>query len=81
MTQMQTKLLLKMQNEACNLEKVLTAVRESEFQLQNLSARLSLDEKIYFLTMEVEGTASSAKLSSNLSSMNEVTSVEFSPAV
>ena len=75
---MQTKLLVKMVNDARSLEKIMAAVRASEFTVRNFNARLSLDEKVFFLTMEVVGTQPSSALSHQLNAMTEVTSVEVS---
>ena len=77
---MQSKLLVKMQNEANSLERVMAKVRESEFQVRNLNARLSLDETLFFLTMEVEGEVPMSELSTTLQSLSEVRSVELSSA-
>lgn len=73
----QTKLLVKMVNDARSLEKIMAAVRASEFTVRNFNARLSLDEKVFFLTMEVVGKQPSSALSHQLTSMSEVTSVEI----
>lgn len=77
---MQTKVLVKMQNQERSLERLMATVRESECQVRNLNARLSLDESVFFLTLEVEGERSAAELSSTLNAMSEVKSVETNPA-
>ena len=77
---MQTKVLVKMQNQERCLERLMATVRESECQVRNLNARLSLDETVFFLTLEVEGERSAAELSSTLNAMSEVKSVETNPA-
>ena len=74
---MHTKVLLKVKNEERSLEKLMEVVRESEFQVRALNARLSLDESVFFLTLEVEGEVSATSLSGQLSAMKEVNSVEF----
>lgn len=75
---MHTKVLVKVKNHERSLEKLMSVVRESEFQVRNLNARLSLDESVFLLTMEVEGSQPTSALSEQLNSMNEVKSVEFS---
>ena len=75
---MHTKVLVKVKNHERSLEKLMSVVRESEFQVRNLNARLSLDESVFLLTMEVEGSQPTSALSAQLNSMNEVKSVEFS---
>lgn len=57
----------------------MAAVRESECQVRNLNARLSLDESVFFLTLEVDGERSSDDLSSVLGAIQEVKSVEVNP--
>ena len=76
---MQTKVLVKMQNDAKSLERMMARVRESEFQVRNINARLSLDETVFFVTMEVEGESPTAELSTTLKQLAEVRSVELTP--
>ena len=76
--EMHTKVLVKVNNHERSLEKLMGVVRESEFQVRNLNARLSLDESVFLLTMEVEGSQPTSALSEQLRSMTEVRSVEFS---
>ncbi len=76
---MQSKLLVKMQNDEKSLERMMAKVRESEFQVRNINARLSLDETVFFVTMEVEGESPTAELSTTLKQLAEVRSVELTP--
>lgn len=76
---MSTKVLVKMQNHERSLETLMAAVRESAYQVRNLNARLSLDETIFFLTLEVAGDEPLKTLSANLSSIEGVKSVEMNP--
>ncbi len=71
-----SKLLVKMQNSEGSLERVIAKVRESHFQVRNLSARLSIDESIFFLTLEVEGEGQTAGLTSRIGELNEVKTIE-----
>ncbi|MFN8389594.1 MAG: ACT domain-containing protein [Bdellovibrionota bacterium] len=73
---MQSKLLVKMENSDKCLENVMATIRQSEFQVRNLSARLSLDETLFFLTVEVEGKTPTNMLADRITSMNEVRAVE-----
>ena len=73
---MRCKLLVKMDSKAQSLENVMAAVRQNEFAVRNLTARLSLDETLFFLTLEVEGKESSSTLTDQIVSMNEVMAVE-----
>lgn len=71
-----SKLLVKMQNGEGSLERVIAKVRENHFQVRNLSARLSLDESLFFLTLEVEGQEPAATLTSTIGSLAEVKTIE-----
>ncbi len=73
---MHSKLLVKMENSENSLEKVMATIRQSDFQVRNLNARLSLDETLFFLTVEVEGKTSSATLADKIVTMQEVKAVE-----
>jgi acetolactate synthase regulatory subunit len=73
---MQSKLLVKMENSDKSLENVMATIRESEFHVRNLNARLSLDETVFFLTVEVEGGEPTTALAARITSMNEVKAVE-----
>ncbi len=72
-----SKLLVKMQNGEGSLERVIAKVRENHFQVRNLSARLSLDESLFFLTLEVEGQEPTATLTSTIGALDEVKAIEI----
>ncbi len=77
---MSTLLFIKMNRVEGCLERLLAALRSKGAEIQELSAKVSLDRSTYFVRLGLSDTSSRDHLERELAAMKDIHQVEILPA-